>query len=332
MGTPDFAVPPLRAIYEDGHEVLAVVTQPDKPKGRKGELSMPSVKEAAIALGLRVLQPEKAADLEFIAKIEELSPDVIVVAAYGQILKPSLLAVPRFGCVNIHASLLPRWRGASPIAMAIMEGDEETGVTTMLMAEGVDTGDILLKKNLKIDEHDTTGSLTMKLSELGGELIKETLRLLSEGDITPISQDSLGIAPSYAPILKKEDGLLDFSRPARELERKIRGLSPWPSAFTRLEGKLFKIYEAKAEDEPYEIDGSVSTVGAAGLRGEGKSLKTSESLKEGMIFANNSNLYISCKEGFLRLVTVQLEGKKRMSAEAFLRGDQKLLSEKLSLG
>ncbi len=302
MGTPDFAVRPLKALYEEGHEIAAVVTQPDKPKGRHGEMAMSAVKEEALRLSIPVLQPLKASDKEFIEEIRQLSPELIVVAAYGQILKKELLSIPPHGCINIHASLLPRWRGASPISAAIMAGDEYTGVTAMQMDEGLDTGDMLLTEKLPIEAEDTTESLTVKLSELGAGLIVKTLKGIAEGSLSPVKQSELG-EHTYAGILKKEDGDLDLDLPSETIERQIRGLYPWPCGYSHLGGKLFKIYEAKKAEpktgalEPYSL------------------------------LIEDGEFYVGCGEGCLKLLSVQLEGKKRMSTADFLRGSSQLIRE-----
>ncbi len=315
MGTPDFAVPPLRRLHQEGHELIAAVTQPDKPKGRHGELSMSDVKKAALELSVPVLQPIKASDPDFIESIRELRPDAIVVAAYGQILKKELLDIPPMGCINIHASLLPRWRGASPVAASIMAGDEYTGVSTMLMDAGVDTGDILLQERTAIGPEDTAGSLTDRLSEMGAELLIRTLEGLEEGKLKPTKQESTGIAFTYAGIMKKEQGDLDFSLSSEAAERQIRGLSPWPGAYTHIGGKLFKIHRAEALTDTDKKAGDI--LAAYGEKG----------LEPGRICILEDQLFIRCREGFLRLLEVQLEGKKRMSSEEFLRGSRELLEK-----
>ena len=306
MGTPDFAVLPLKRLYEEGHDIAAVVTQPDRPKGRHGELSAPPVKIAATELSLPVLQPDKASEPSFIAQIRELDPEVIVVAAYGQILKPELLSLPKRGCINIHASLLPRWRGASPIAMSIISGDSKTGITTMYMEEGLDTGDILLQESIPIEADDTEGSLTEKLSVLGAELICRTLCRLSEGSLRPLPQADTGIPSTYAGLMKKSDGELDFSRDALEAERRVRGLYPWPGAFVRIDGKTLKIHSCLYIPE------------------EGLSVSL-KALSEGCLRAEEDGIYLRFSKGGLRLIEIQLEGKKRMAAEEFLRGSRSFI-------
>ena len=315
MGTPAYAVKPLEALYRAGYEIAAVVTQPDKPKGRHGELSMPEVKQKAQELGLMVLQPLKASEPGFIDEIRALEPEAIVVAAYGQILKPELLELPRLGCINLHASLLPRWRGASPIAAAIMAGDEFTGITVMQMDAGIDTGDILMQEKLPIGPEDTTESLTDKLSELGARLIVSSLSELQEGKIVPVRQEDVDIPYTYAKILKKEEGELSPELSPIEAERRIRGLTPWPGAYMHIKGKLFKIYKAQL------LEGT----GAKGDTKDQKARDIGDSKEAGSLFALDDGLYLSLKGGSLRLLEVQLEGKKRMSAADFLRGSRGFL-------
>lgn len=301
MGTPDFAVQPLKALYEAGHEILLVVSQPDKPVGRHAELKPTPVKEAALALGLPVMQPLKATNEEFLTELERLAPDVIVVAAYGKILRKRLLDIPKYGCVNIHGSLLPRWRGAAPIQWAVIEGDEKAGLTTMLMGEGLDTGDMLLKEEVVLSADETGGSLFDRLSELGGPLIVRTLEGIEKGTITPVPQDDS--LSTYAPMLTKEMGELSFDKTAAEIERLIRGLTPWPGTYTYLKGKLFKIHKAEVS--------SFVPVGDPGT-----------------FCVDEGCLYVKCgDETALKLLEVQIEGKKRMPASDFLKGSAKLLEE-----
>lgn len=310
MGTPDFAVPTLTALYEAGHEILAAVSQPDKPKGRHGAPQPTPVKAEAERLGIPVLQPEKARDEAFIEEISSLSPDVIVVTAYGQILKKALLDVPRCGCINVHASLLPRWRGAAPIQWAVIEGDREAGVTTMMMDEGLDTGDMLLTDRLTLAADETGGSLFEKLSAMGGRLIVETLRELEAGTLPRTPQPEAGM--TYAKMLKKEMGDLDFGRDAAELERLVRGLSPWPGAYSHIGGKLLKIHRAalvKQADAKLPQDADKNP-------------------QPGTLFVSaDGALLAACGRDYLQLCEVQLEGKKRMEAETFLRGAGELLKE-----
>ena len=316
MGTPDFAQKALQAIREAGHEVLAAVCQPDKPKGRHGELSAPPVKEYALSQGIPVMQPEKASDPAFIEAVRALDPQVIVVAAYGKILKKELLEIPQYGCINIHASLLPRWRGAAPIQWAIIAGDEKAGVTTMQMDEGLDTGDMLLRREIPIEPSETGGSLFDKLSDLGSQLILETLKEVEAGSLTPKKQPEEGM--TYAGMLTKEMGNISWQEPAEAVERLIRGLSPWPGTFSHLGGKLLKIHRAALvpEAEQQRIEGL-----AAGEGGQAGGLLPGALIREG------DRLYVLCGKGMLELLELQLEGKKRMETADFLRGSGALIRE-----
>lgn len=291
MGTPDFSVPALERLHDE-HEVLAVVTQPDKAKGRSGKLTACPVKEKALELGLMVLQPEKARDEAFIQILKELEPEVIVVIAYGQILPKDILELPGYGCVNVHASLLPKYRGAAPIQWAVINGDKVTGVTTMLMNEGLDTGDILLKKEVGVDEKETGGSLFEKLSAVGAELMLDTLSGLERGEITPVPQNEADA--SKVGLLKKNMGELDFGKSATELERLIRGLDPWPGAFTFFKGKKISLWEAEV------------------IEGEAHPGVVKE--------AGRDYIDIGCGSGILRVTELQAEGKKRMKTRDFLNG------------
>ena len=292
MGTPDFAAASLEALIDSRHEIQAVVTQPDKPKGRKGELTPSPVKVVAEEKGIKVYQPLKVRDEEFVETLRAYNPDVIVVVAFGQIIPLSILQMPKFGCVNIHGSLLPKYRGAAPIQWAVLDGEKETGITTILMDEGIDTGDILLKKTIKIDTDETSGSLFDKLMALGAETILETLDELEKGSLTPIKQgESL---TAYAKMLTKAMGLIDFTRPAKELDCFVRGMNPWPSAYTLLSGKTLKLWKVRA------VEGS----GKAGS----------------VIDIGKESFTIACGEGAIEVLEVQLEGKKRMSAGDFLKG------------
>lgn len=305
MGTPDFAVEALRALYGAGHEILCVVSQPDKPVGRHAEKMPTPVKACALELGLPVLQPVKASDPEFIETIRAMAPDVIVVAAYGKILRKALLDVPKYGCVNIHGSLLPRWRGAAPIQWAVISGDRKAGLTTMMMAEGMDTGDMLLRTEVDLLPEETGGSLFERLRALSGPLILETLKRLEEGTLVPEKQQEDLV--TTAPMLTKEMGDLDFTKPAAELDCLIRGLTPWPGAYTKAGGKLLKIHRAKAVSRE-----------AAGA-GDGA--------PAGTFLPRGRELYVLCGEGALKLEEVQAEGKKRMSAADFLQGNRGLFEQ-----
>jgi methionyl-tRNA formyltransferase len=297
MGSPDFAVPALDALC-GRYPVAGVVTQPDRPVGRGGALRSPAVKEAAQRLGLAVIQPER---LKTPAAMEQLlawAPDMIVVAAFGQILRPEVLNLPRYGCINIHGSLLPRWRGAAPIQAAILAGDQETGITIMKMDPGVDTGPMLDRRSIPIDSDDTAGSLFEKLSRLGAELLLNTLPGYISGELVPQPQPEEGA--SYAPMLKKENGRLDFSRPAVELERRVRAMHPWPGAFLEWQGGPLKVHKAHTAIVP------------AGLVQE-----------PGTHRVHNGLPAIHGGEGtMLVLDEIQPAGKKPMPGKAFLAGSR----------
>lgn len=256
MGSPDFSLPSLQALAGEGtssshpYNVVGVVTQPDRAAGRGRELKMPVVKVLALELGLPVIQPEKLRQPEAMQQLREWAPDLIVVAAFGQILKPEVLELPRFGCLNVHASLLPRWRGAAPINAAILHGDEETGVTIMKMDAGLDTGPMLARRSIRPGPDDTAGSVTNVLSRLGAELLMDTLPGYLEGILVPNPQPQEGI--SYAPMLKKQDGWLDFNRPAEELARRVRAMNPWPGAWFDFNGQPLKVLKARicSDDSP----------------------------------------------------------------------------------
>lgn len=295
MGTPDFSVPALQALIEAGHEVAAVVTQPDKPKGRGKEMQMTPVKAEAVKHGIPVYQPQKVKTPEFVQILKELAPEAIVVVAFGQILSREILEIPPYGCVNIHASLLPKYRGAAPIQWAVIDGEKETGVTTMLMDQGLDTGDILETTVIPIDEKETGGSLFDKLSQAGGALILSTLEKLKEGTAVRTPQDHT--ASTYAKMLDKKLGDIDWTMDAEAIERLIRGLNPWPSAYTRWNGKTLKLWSAQVCETEGARPGEV-------LEAEGDSL------------------VIACGGQSLRILELQLEGKKRMDTAAFLRGCQ----------
>src|SRR6266540_2100279 len=245
MGSPDFALPSLRALFS-AYDVVGIVTQPDRLSGRGRELKAPSVKTLAHELRIPVIQPEKLRQPEAMEQLRKWSPDVIVVAAFGQILKSKVLDLPHFGCLNVHASLLPRWRGAAPINAAILHGDEETGVTIMKMDVGLDTGPILTQRSIALTQEDTAGSVFEKLSHFGADLLIETLPDYLSGKIQPAPQPEEGM--TYAPMLKKEEGKLDFSRPADELERRVRAFNPWPGTFMDFDGTLLKIHRAHVAD------------------------------------------------------------------------------------
>ena len=297
MGTPDFSVPTLEALVASEHEVAAVVTQPDKPKGRGTEIHMSPVKECALKHNIPVYQPVRARDEAFVEEMRTLKPDAMVVIAFGQILPKSLLDLPKYGCVNIHASLLPKYRGAAPIQWAVINGDEETGITTMMMDVEMDTGDMLEKTVIKLNPDETGGSLFDRLSLLGGDLILSTLSKLEKGEITPQPQDHA--QATYVKKISKSMGDIDWTMDAVSIERLVRGLNPWPSAFTRWNGKMLKIWEAKVLPDP-ETKAPCGSV----------------------IRASDEGLKIQTGNGVLCVTSLQLEGKKRMDTAAFLRGYQ----------
>ena len=295
MGTPDFSVPTLEALVASEHEVAAVVTQPDKPKGRGKEIHMSPVKECALKHNIPVYQPVRARDEAFVEEMRTLKPDAMVVIAFGQILPKSLLDLPKYGCVNIHASLLPKYRGAAPIQWAVIDGEKESGVTIMQMDEGLDTGDMLAKAIVPLDEKETGGSLFDKLSEAGGRLCVETLAKLEKGEITPEKQ---GESPTaYASMLDKKMGNIDWNKSAVVIERLVRGLNPWPSAYTHLDGKTLKIWACDV------LPQSAS---------KGESGEILEVTKDA--------IHVQTGDGILVLREIQLAGKARMDAGAFLRG------------
>ena len=295
MGTPDFAVLPLRAMKEAGYEVAAVVTQPDKPKGR-GKTMMPTpVKEEAVALGIPVYQPVKVREPEFLETLKEIEPDIIVVAAFGQIIPKSILTLPRFGCINIHASLLPKYRGAAPIQQAVIDGEKESGVTIQKMGEGLDTGDMISKAVVVLSPDETGGSLFDKLSAAGADLLVKTLPSIFDGTAVYEKQPEESPTP-YASMITKQMGLLDFTKSAEVLERLVRGLNPWPSAYTFLNGKTLKVWKSSAGEEH------------------------SSALPGTVVKTDKNGIHVACSDGVLILEEIQLEGKKRMDADAFLRG------------
>ena len=289
MGTPDFAVPSLENIAKV-HNVQAVFTQPDKPVGRKMVLTPPDVKVCAEKLGIPVYQPVKLKDSDSYEIIKELNPDVIVVVAYGQILPENILNIPKYGCINVHGSLLPKYRGAAPIQWSVLNGDKVTGVTTMYMEKGLDTGDILETKEYEIGINDTAGEVFDTLAEMGGKLILDTLEKAEKGQLHPIKQDDS--KSSYAKMIDKSMCNIDFSKTNLQVHNQVRGLSPWPVASTKLNGKVLKIFETRLA--------------------EGKG-------KPGEIL-NTNPLTIACGEGAVVVNTVQLQGKKKMDSKAFLQG------------
>lgn len=293
MGTPEFAVPTLQALI-DHHQVAAVVTQPDRQRGRGKKVQFSPVKEKAAEYKIPVLQPGKARDKEFIQELETITPDVIVVVAYGQILPERILNLPKYGCINVHGSLLPKYRGAAPIQWAVLNGEEKTGITTMYMEKGLDTGDMIDKAEVVLDPKETAGSLHDKLMNLGADLLLETLDKLEKGTIVRTKQDDS--QSCYAKMLSKEMGRMDFSRSAKELEQWIRGMNPWPSAYTTMNGKTLKIWDADVVS--YEGSEEPGTV----------------------VKVTKDTIIVAAGEGALALKEIQLAGKKRMPVQAFLLG------------
>lgn len=294
MGTSEFAVPSLKALIERGEQILCVVTQPDKPKGRGRKIYISPVKELALAHNLTIFQPSSLKDGESIEYLKGLSPDLFIVVAYGQILPRDVLDIPPLGTINVHASLLPKYRGAAPINWVLINGEEATGVTTMLLDEGIDTGPILMQRALVIEPEDNHPSLYEKLSKLGAELLKETIDHWKKKDLEPLPQDPT--KASYAPPLKKEDGLIDWKRSAKEIQNLIRGLIPWPSAYTHLEGKILKIFDSVVIDaEVQGIPGEISLV-------------------------NNDGIQVITGKGSLLIRELQLQDRRRMKASEFIKG------------
>lgn len=293
MGTPDFALQTLQGLIDAGCNLIGVYTQPDRPKGRGKQLAAPPVKGLALEHGIPVYQPLKLRQPETVAELERLAPDLIIVVAYGQILPKSVLDIPRYGCINVHASLLPRYRGAAPINKAIIDGETETGITTMYMDVGLDTGDMLVKKSLPIGAEETAGALHDRLAVLGRETMEETLQKLCAGTLRRKVQDS--DQSTYAAMMKKEDGRIDWSRPAVEIHNQIRGLDPWPGAYTSLNGELLKLARTRPDDADGGQPGSILSADKTGVR-------------------------IACGSGTLLVKELQLAGRKRLAAADFLRG------------
>ncbi len=290
FGTPDFAVPCLAALIAAERDVVCVVTQPDKPKGRGQEMQAPPVKEVSLRAGIPVLQPASVRKPPFAPELAKFAPDLAVVVAYGKILPKELLETPPRGCVNVHGSLLPRWRGAAPIQWAVLAGDEKSGVTTMQMDEGMDTGDMLLTREVTLAADETAGSLFAKLAPVGAELLLETLDRIEKGNCPRTKQDES--KATHARMLEKDDGRIDWSRPAREIDRHVRGMTPWPGAFTHAGGKLLKVHRVSVSPEPAR--------GAPGTLTGG--------------------VHVATGEGTVTLLEVQPEGGKRMSGQDFARG------------
>ncbi|ACX51998.1 methionyl-tRNA formyltransferase [Ammonifex degensii KC4] len=298
MGTPDFAIPSLEALIRAGHKLVLVVTQPDRPKGRGGKLTPPPVKEWALRHGFPCLQPTRLKDPAFLATLREAKPEAIVVVAYGKILPPEVLNLSPRGCINLHASLLPKYRGAAPIQHALIAGERETGVTTMLMDEGMDTGDILLQESLVVGEEENFGSLHDRLAQLGAELLCRTLSLWEEGKIKPQPQDHS--QATYAPPLRSEDEIIRWEEPAEKIKNLVRALDPVPGARTFWQGKVLKIWRARALTGPF-----------GGVPGE-------------VLALDPEGIVVRAGRGALLVLELQLAGGKRLKASEFLRGHPNL--------
>lgn len=294
MGTPDFSVGAMEALLTAGHQILLAVTQPDKPKGRSGVMQFPPVKECALKHGIPVFQPERIKRPEAVSVLKEYAADIYVVAAFGQLLSQEILDIPKFGCINIHASLLPKYRGASPIQQAVIDGEEKSGVTIMQMERGMDTGAILYQKELKLDRKETGESLFEKLAVLGAEAVVEALPLIESGSLTPVLQDES--RATHVKMITKGDGLIDFSQSGVVIERLIRGMNSWPSAYTYFKGKQVKIWDADVLCEEAAAENGV------------------------VIKVEKDAFYVQTGEGVLKINELQLEGKKRMNTHDFLLG------------
>lgn len=301
MGTPEFAVPSLQKLYDAGYDIAAVITQPDRPKGRKRVLTPPPVKELAQSLGIRVLQPEKIRQADAVKVLTEINPELIVTAAYGQILPKSILDLPRLGCVNVHASLLPKYRGAAPIHYAIMNGESETGVTLMYMEEGLDTGEMISRVKTNIYDSDNTGTLFERLSELGAQLVVDTLPQLAAGSITATAQSD--DEATYAPMIKRNDEKIDWQQSARQVFNHVRALNPWPGSFTKWEGKVLKIWDCIEHDGPLNHVHAQETPGT-------------------VLTVDDSGITVRTGEGAVVLTRVQPAGRKAMPVGDFIQGSR----------
>lgn len=304
MGTPDFSVGVLKELINN-HEVLAVVTQPDKPKGRGKAVQYTPVKEEALKHGIKVIQPDKIKEKEVVEELRSFGADIFVVAAFGQLLSKEILDMPKYGCINVHASLLPKYRGASPIQWAVINGDEVSGVTIMQMDVGMDTGDMIIKKEVVLDKEETGGSLFDKLSEAGAKLCIEAMELIESGSAVLRKQDDS--LATHTKMIDKSLGLIDWNKTAVEIERLIRGLNPWPSAFTYFNGKTVKIWGADV----------ITDISADKLPGE-------------ILEVTKDSIFVNTKENVLRIKELQLEGKKRLKTAEFLRGYKMVAGDKFS--
>ncbi len=317
MGTPDFARAALERIIEEGHEVVLAVTQPDKPKGRSGELQISEVKACALERGIPVFQPVRIKEPDNVARLKETEADIYVVAAFGQILSQEILDIPKYGCVNIHASLLPKYRGAAPIQQAIIDGEDVTGITIMQMAAGMDTGDILLQRAIPISDDETGGSLFDKLSVLGGELIAEALPKIERSELIPQPQDEN--RATKCGKLSKTMGRISFEKSAQEIRNLVRGLNPWPSAFTYLDKKMLKIWSAKALDKD-GMEAVLLSLADADRKAAEAVIKSGECGR--IVYVSKEAFYVLTGNGCLKINEVQLEGKKRMDVKSFLLGNK----------
>ena len=319
MGTPDFAVPALKALAESAkHEVSLVVTQPDRPRGRSGKPAPSDVKLCAEQYGIPVFQPEKVREEAAVERLRRENADIFVVAAFGQLLPKTILEMPRLGCINIHGSLLPAYRGAAPVQWAVLDGQKEAGDTIMQMNEGLDTGDILMQESIPLSADETAGSLYDKLSSMGGPLLLQALDAIEAGTVTPVPQGDSGT--HYAKMLRKEMGNIDWTKSAEEIGRLVRGLNPWPSAYTHWNGKMLKIWMAE-------------TVTQEELSALGCDEKNGMDLKEAqpgtVMIVTKDTLMVQTGDGLLALTELQMEGKKRMPVQAFLMGCRLQTGEKL---
>ncbi|MDB8792869.1 methionyl-tRNA formyltransferase [Romboutsia sp. 1001216sp1] len=295
MGTPEIALGCLQKIIDEKHEVIGVVTQPDKPQNRGKKLGMPPVKELALKYDIPVYQPLKARDEEFVNVLKELNPDVIVVVAYGQILPKSILDIPKFGCINVHVSLLPKYRGAAPINWVIINGEEKTGVTTMYMDEGLDTGDMILQKEFALDNEITAGELHDKMMVVGAETLKETLDLIEKGCAPRTKQNHDEF--SYAPMMDKSLGNIDFNKSAKDIHNLVRGVNPWPSAYTTYDGKTMKVWKTKVlNEESQKAPGTILSVDKDGIK-------------------------VSTLDKVILLEEIQMPGKKRVLVSEYIKGN-----------
>ena len=300
MGTPEFAVPSLKVLLDRGENLVCVVTQPDRPKGRGRKIMQPPVKELALQASIPVIQPENVRADDFLAELRTYNPDIIALTAYGKILPSSIINLPPLGTINVHGSLLPKYRGAAPIQWALINGETETGVTIMQMDKGMDTGDILLQEKLPISQEDTAGSLAVKMAELGGEILGKALDLLREDKLRPVKQND--DKASIAPLLKKEDGLVDWSHSAATISNRIRGLDPWPTAYTTLSNKRLRLFSPEVVDKTLCLcQDSISVPGT-------------------ICRADRNGLLITTGDGCLLIREIQVEGSKRMRVDAYLSG------------